>query len=161
MDLNFNSLKFLHDVIDEANFYAANLILYLLNKPQPTFCPLQKKQIYNFIQEDGEILLHAWERFTKLVLGYPHHGWAKKELVEIFYGGVHQEDQEIIGHMGPTKAWDYLESLKEIEQAKAETSNGALEQNFEEDETLFDLGELTVDVPTQSWKEEVQLLIEE
>ena len=44
--------------------------------------------INNFVQQDGETLYEAWDRFKELIRKCLHHGIKKLMLVQNFYNGL-------------------------------------------------------------------------
>ena len=47
-----------------------------------------KKQISNIEQDDGESLYEYWERFKKICVSYPYHGYNDQDLILYFVHGL-------------------------------------------------------------------------
>jgi hypothetical protein len=55
-----------------------------------------RHQIHNFRQEYDETLADAWDRFNELRRSCPHHGIQEWSLLRIFYGGLCNNDRQIL-----------------------------------------------------------------
>ena len=54
----------------------------------PTKTAKLRNDITSFMQYNSESLYEAWERYTKLLRKYPHHGLPKWLQVQTFYNGL-------------------------------------------------------------------------
>lgn len=48
----------------------------------------KRKEIHNFLQQDGEELFEAWERFQRLLRQCPNHGFQEWYLMVLFYNSL-------------------------------------------------------------------------
>ncbi|GKA51007.1 homeodomain-like protein [Tanacetum coccineum] len=81
------------------------------------FCPPatileQLGEIRNFKQEDGESLLHTWERYNNLLFKYPFHDLNDHQKVNTFYNGLKGQTRRIVDSNGLIPGLTALEALK-------------------------------------------------
>ncbi|CAL1401862.1 unnamed protein product [Linum trigynum] len=96
----------------------------LLNKFMTRYCPPSntaewRKKITHLGEEEDETLRDAWERFSDYFLQCPHHGFEEQFRIEIFYGGLIQDDKILIDslfqgrlmNMTPPQVTELLEDM--------------------------------------------------
>ena len=52
-----------------------------------------RRNLTLFVQEDGETLYKAWERYSKFLTLCPNHGYAKYVILHMFYHGINDESK--------------------------------------------------------------------
>src|SRR3954470_18612674 len=55
-----------------------------------------RKEIMKFKQFDSESLYECWERYKKLFLEFPHHGFPNWQRVQYFYEGLRPENRQMV-----------------------------------------------------------------
>ncbi|CAH9094256.1 unnamed protein product, partial [Cuscuta europaea] len=55
-----------------------------------------KKQISNIEQKEDETLYEYWERFKKLCVSCPYHGYTEQDLILYFYDGPADQDRRMV-----------------------------------------------------------------
>ncbi|KAF7812340.1 uncharacterized protein G2W53_033316 [Senna tora] len=89
-----------------------------------------RQEITNFSQLDNELFHETWERFRDLLRSCPHHEVPKWQLVNSFYSGLSERNQQMIDSScggifldkNPDEAWDLFEHLSENSQQRATSS---------------------------------------
>ncbi|KAF7800919.1 uncharacterized protein G2W53_044586 [Senna tora] len=89
-----------------------------------------RQEITNFFQLDNELFHETSERFRDLLRSCPHHEVPKWQLVNSFYSGLSERNQQMIDSScggifldkNPDEAWDLFEHLSENSQQRATSS---------------------------------------
>lgn len=55
-----------------------------------------KRDITNFFQKIGESFAQAWERFSRLLMSVPNHGFKDYSIVQYFYNGLTDNTKQMI-----------------------------------------------------------------
>lgn len=89
-----------------------------------------RRKIMNFSQKDNETFFQCWERFKKLLLTCPYHGYETWRTITLFYEGLNFQMRQFVEMMcngefrnkDPEEAWDYFDHL--AENGKSRNNNG-------------------------------------
>jgi hypothetical protein len=70
-----------------------------------------RKEINSFTQEEDEKFSERWEPFKELLIRFPPHGYEKWRLVQFFYQGLTQLNQNMIESMNGGAFLSLMEDL--------------------------------------------------
>ncbi|PWA82241.1 hypothetical protein CTI12_AA179230 [Artemisia annua] len=88
----------------------------------------QLEGIRKFLQDQGETLFSAWERFEDMLFKCPEHKLNKHEKLQIFYNGLNIETRRILDFKEPIPKMTAGKGLEKIDEIARHSSTWHAEQ---------------------------------